>query len=49
MTAPAPGDRGPWLLWSVGLAAGLIGLVAFLLWGFRGAAYAFDLLVAYCL
>jgi hypothetical protein len=36
------------LLWSTGIAAALVCVTAFLLWGFGGAATLFDMIVALC-
>ena len=37
-----------WLLRSTGIAAALVCVAAFLLWGFGGAATLFDMIVALC-
>jgi hypothetical protein len=37
-----------WLLWSAGIAAAVVCVAAFLLWGFGGAATLFDMIVALC-
>jgi hypothetical protein len=36
------------LLWSVGIAAFLLGICAFVLWGTNGAGVLFDMMVALC-
>ena len=36
------------LLWSVGIAAFVIGICAFVLWGLNGAATLFDMVAAFC-
>ena len=36
------------LLWSTGIVAGLLGIVAFVLWGINGAGTLFDMIVAFC-
>jgi len=55
-TAPAdPATRAPrtartpyWLLWSTGIAAAVLGLTAFLLWGLGGAGTLLDMIIAFC-
>jgi hypothetical protein len=42
-------ERERWLLWLSGGVALSLALVAFILWGTRGAAYLLDLVVALCL
>jgi hypothetical protein len=37
-----------WLLWSASIAAAVVCVAAFLLWGFGGAATLFDMIVALC-
>jgi hypothetical protein len=37
-----------WLLWSTGIAAVVLGAVAFVLWGINGASTLFDMIVALC-
>jgi hypothetical protein len=41
--------RERWLLWVSGGVALTLALVAFVLWGTRGAAYLLDLIVTFCL
>ena len=36
------------LLWSVGIIAFVLGIVAFVLWGINGAGTLFDMVVALC-
>ena len=36
------------LLWSVGVAAFVLGIVAFVLWGINGAGTLFDMVAAFC-
>ena len=36
------------LLWSVGVTAFVLGLVAFVLWGINGAGTLFDMIAAFC-
>jgi len=36
------------LLWSTGIVAFVLGIVAFVLWGINGAGTLFDLMVALC-
>jgi hypothetical protein len=47
VTAPQD-DASRWLLWTTGLAALVLGIVAFLLWGTSSAGYLLDLAAAYC-
>ena len=47
-TEPAPVNTPYWLLWSVGIVALLLCVVAFLLWGVDGAGTLFDMIVAFC-
>jgi len=37
-----------WLLWSTGIVAVVLSIVAFLLWGINGASTLFDMIVALC-
>jgi hypothetical protein len=37
-----------WLLWSTGMIATVLGIAAFVLWGFNGASTLFDMIVAFC-
>jgi hypothetical protein len=36
------------LLWSVGIAALVLGIVAFVLWGVNGAGTLLDMIAAFC-
>ena len=51
-TSPAadpPSDNPPyWLLWSTGIVAFVLCIVAFVLWGINGASTLFDMIVAFC-
>ncbi len=48
-TAKASPARTPYrLLWSTGIIAAVLGIVAFVLWGLHGPATLFDMLVAFC-
>jgi len=51
----APGAAEPpaantpyWLLWSAGIAAVVLSIAAFVLWGTSGASTLFDMIVALC-
>jgi hypothetical protein len=48
MSTPAPGTPY-WLLWSSGIAAVLLAIAAFLLWGTIGGSALFDMIVALCM
>jgi Flp pilus assembly protein TadB len=48
-TSSGLSGRERWLLWLSGGVALALALVAFVLWGTRGAAYLLDLVVALCL
>jgi hypothetical protein len=37
-----------WLMWSAGVAALVLCLTAFVLWGINGASILFDMIVALC-
>jgi hypothetical protein len=37
-----------WLLWSTGIVAFVLCIVAFVLWGIGGAGTLFDMIVAFC-
>src|SRR6185295_642633 len=39
---PLPDNTPYWLLWSTGIVAFVLGIVAFVLWGFGGASTLFD-------
>lgn len=45
---PSPADTPYWLLWSTGIVAFVLCIVAFLLWGINGASTLFDMIVALC-
>jgi hypothetical protein len=45
---PSPAKTPHRLLWSTGLVAGVLGIVAFVLWGMNGAGTLFDMMVAFC-
>ena len=48
-TAHSPSGTTPRrLLWSVGAAAFVLGIGAFVLWGLNGAATLFDMIAAFC-
>jgi hypothetical protein len=47
--AESPPQNTPyWLLWSTGIVAFVLCMVAFVLWGFGGASTLFDMIVAFC-
>jgi hypothetical protein len=47
--ATSPAAATPhWLLWSTGIVAAVICIVAFVLWGTNGAGTLFDMIVALC-
>ena len=49
MNAIATPVRTPYrLLWSTGIVAGVLGIVAFVLWGINGTGTLFDMIVAFC-
>ena len=51
MSSPAqPSSGAPprRLLWSVGVAAFVLGISAFVLWGVNGAGTLFDMIAAFC-
>jgi hypothetical protein len=37
-----------WLLWSTGIVAVVLSIVAFVLWGINGPSTLFDMIVALC-
>jgi hypothetical protein len=37
-----------WLLWTTSVAAIVLGIAAFWLWGLNGEAWIFDMIAAYC-
>ena len=43
-----PGNTPHGLLWSTGIIAFILGIVAFALWGINGPGTLFDMLVALC-
>jgi hypothetical protein len=45
---PSSGTPPRRLLWSVGVAAFVLGFVAFVLWGINGAGTLFDMIAAFC-
>jgi hypothetical protein len=45
---PLSGTPPRRLLWSVGVAAFVLGIVAFVLWGINGPGTLFDMMVALC-
>ena len=47
-TDPAIAKTPYWLLWSTGIGAVVLALVAFVLWGTGGAGTLFDMIVALC-
>ena len=47
--AEAPPTKPPYrLLWSIGIVASVLCIVAFVLWGVSGAGTLFDMVVAIC-
>ncbi len=47
--AEPPSANPPyWLLWSTGIVAFVLCIVAFVLWGINGASTLFDMIVAFC-
>ncbi len=49
MVAAAPEPRTPYpLLWTAGIAAVLLALTAFMLWGLGGAGMLLDMVAALC-
>jgi hypothetical protein len=46
---PPPANPPYRLLWSTGIAAFVLGVAAFVLWGLNGAGTLFDLIVAFCI
>ena len=45
---PSPAITPYWLLWSTGIVAFVLCIVAFVLWGINGANSLFDMIVALC-
>ena len=46
--ATSPPDTPYWLLWSTGVVAFVLCMVAFVLWGITGTRTLFDMIVALC-
>jgi hypothetical protein len=44
----SPGTTPRRLLWSVGVAGFVLGIIAFVLWGINGAGTLFDMIAAFC-
>ena len=44
----SPNNTPHGLLWSTGIIAFILGIVAFVLWGINGAGTLFDMMVALC-
>ena len=47
-TEAPPANTPYWLLWSTGIVAFVLCIVAFVLWGINGAGTLFDMIVALC-
>jgi len=45
---PSPAPTAYWLLWSTGIIAFVLCIVAFVLWGINGTSTLFDMIVALC-
>jgi hypothetical protein len=45
---PSPTNTPYWLLWSTGIVAFVLSIVAFVLWSINGASTLFDMIVAFC-
>ena len=45
---PSPAHTPYRLLWSTGVAAFVLGVAAFMLWGLSGASTLFDMIAAFC-
>jgi hypothetical protein len=45
---PAPTEKPYRLLWSTGIVAAVLSILAFVLWGINGAGTLFDMMVAVC-
>jgi hypothetical protein len=45
---PSSANTPYWLLWSTGIVAFVLCIVAFVLWGINGASTLFDMIVAFC-
>jgi hypothetical protein len=48
VAAPPAAKTPYWLLWSTGIAAVVLCVAAFVLWGTNGASTLFDMIVALC-
>ena len=48
VTEASPANTPYWLLWSTGIVAFVLCIVAFVLWGINGASTLFDMIVALC-
>ena len=46
--AQSPAKTPYWLLWTTGIAAVVLSIAAFVLWGTNGASTLFDMIVALC-
>ena len=47
-TEASTADTPYWLLWSTGIVAFVLCIIAFVLWGINGASTLFDMIVALC-
>ena len=45
---PPSAKAAYWLLWSTGIVAFVLCIVAFVFWGINGAGTLFDMIVAFC-
>ena len=45
---PSAANTPYWLLWSTGIVAFVLCIIAFVLWGFGGVSILFDMIVAFC-
>jgi hypothetical protein len=45
---PPPAKAPYWLLWSTGIVAFFLCIVAVVFWGINGASTLFDMIVAFC-
>ena len=45
---PSPANTPYWLLWSTGMIAFVLCIVAFVLWGINGASALLNMIVALC-
>jgi hypothetical protein len=48
MAEPSSANTPHWLLWSTGIVAFMLCMVAFALWGINGSRTLFDMIVALC-